>query len=132
MSKKFDVEEVLYLSNDIAMLLLNWLYRNDSAEVTGNYLKLHDLYHKIDGDTLKEVYENLEKVLKAPKDKQDLYALFYFPCLYTVDEWISNVEMFSKYYYHDLEYLYEHIGNLLKADNVEHPYRRLFLYNISW
>lgn len=129
---KFDIEEVLCLSNDRAMLILNWLYRNDSAKVTGNYHKLANLYHEIYGYTFKEVYENIKTVLNAPEDKKDTYALFYFPCLYTVDEWISNVEMFSEYYYADLECLLELIGKLFKGDNVKHPDDRLFLYNISW
>ena len=42
--KKY-IEEVLYLSNASGMLIVNWLYRNNNAKLTGNYLKLCDIYH---------------------------------------------------------------------------------------
>lgn len=130
--KKFDIETVMYLSNDTAMLLVNWLYRNDEAKLTANYLKLNSIYHEIYGYKFKEVLENLKTVLNASVEKKDTLALFYFPCLYTVGDWISNVEMFSEYYYNDLEYLHEQLGKLLKGDNAKHPDKRLFLYNITW
>ena len=124
----YTIREELYLSNSTGMLIVNWLYRNDSAEVTGNYLKLGDLYHLIDGGTLMELYENLEKVLQAPSDKKDNYALFYFPCLYTIGDWVNSIEMFSTEYYAHLEYLYNELTQLLedKKDTT------VFAYNISW
>ena len=47
--RHFEIDEVMSLSNDTAMLLVNWLYRNDEAKLTGGYLKLSNIYHEIYG-----------------------------------------------------------------------------------
>ena len=130
--KEFEVKEVLYLSNDNAMLVTNWLYRNHHAKILHNHYSESHYFKTLYGYELENIYENLKIVLSATKDKQDLLALFYFPCLYTVGDWISNVEMFSDYYYADLEYLYTQIEKLLKGDNAKKPDDRYFLYNITW
>lgn len=129
--KKHEIEEVLYLSNDTAMLMVNWLYRNDDGKLSGNYLNYHDIYHQIGGYKLIDLYKNLKKVIQADT-KKDVYALFYFPCLYTVDDWVSSVEMFSEAYYNDLEFLYETLDEFLFGENKPSPNNRMFFYNISW
>ena len=129
--KKHEIEEVLYLSNDIAMLMVNWLYRNDDGKLSGNYLNYHDIYHQIGGYKLIDLYKNLKKVIQADT-MRDVYALFYFPCLYTVDDWVSSVEMFSEAYYADLEFLYETLDEFLFGENKPSPNNRMFFYNISW
>jgi hypothetical protein len=131
-SKRY-IEEVLYLSNSCAMLITNWLYRNDDAKVTGNYLKLCDLYHKIYGYKLNSIYKALEKVITTPAaDMKHIYALHYFPCLHSVDDWVSSTEMFSNAYYDDLEYLYDKFDELLNGDGAKYSDERIFYYNISW
>ncbi len=129
--KKHEIEEVLYLSNDTAMLMVNWLYRNDDGKLSGNYLNYQDIYHQIGGYKLIDLYKNLKKVIQADT-KKDVYALFYFPCLYTVDDWVSSVEMFSEAYYADLEFLYETLDEFLFGENKPSPTQRVFFYNISW
>jgi len=130
--KKHEIEEVLELSNSKGMLIVNWLYRNNNGKMVGNYLDYHNIYHQIHGDALVDIYKNLKKVINAPEDKKDNYALHYFPALYTIDDWVSMVEMFSDGYYHDLEDLYEIFDNLLFGDNSPSPSRRIFFYNINW
>lgn len=130
--EKFEVEKVLELSNSRGMLITNWLYRNDNAKVVGNYLDYAYTYHQITGYKLIKLYKNLKKVIEAEDDKKDSYALFYFPCLYTVDEWVSSVEMFSPAYYGTLKELYESIDNFLFGENASDPSNRMFIYNISW
>ena len=130
--KKYEIETALELSNDIAMLAVNWLYRNNNGKMSGNYLNYHEIYHQIYGGTLVDLYKNLKKVINADNDKQDNYALFYFPCLYTVDDWVSSVEMFSEAYYNDLKLLYESIDKLLFCDDCPSVDHRVFFYNISW
>ena len=130
--KKHEIEEVLCLSNDAAMLIVNWLYRNDNGKMTGNYLDYHNIYHEIGGYKLVDLYKNLKKVIQAEDNKKDNYALFYFPCLYTIDDWISSVEMFSEAYYAKLEYLYETFDKFLMGEEAPSPSNRLFFYNISW
>ena len=115
LQKNYEIEEVLGLSNNHGMLIVNWLYRNDNGKMTGNYLDYYNIYHKISGDTLVDIYKNLKKVINASVDKKDNYALFYFPCLYTIDDWVSSVEMFSEF-----------------GDDSVSPSRRIFFYNISW
>lgn len=126
------VEEVLYLSNASAMLIVNWLYRNDSAKVTGNYLKLCDLYHQIYGHKLEQIYKALKKVVEAPEDMKHYYALHYFPCLHSIDDWINEEEMFSEHYYNGIEDLYEIFDKLLHGDGARYSDEREFVYNISW
>ena len=130
--KKFEVEKVLELSNSRAMLLTNWLYRNDNGKVVGNYLDYAYTYHQIAGYKIINLYKNLKKVIEAEDDKKDLYALFYFPCLYTVDDWVSSIEMFSPSYYGALEELYEIIDKFLFGKDASDPSNRMFIYNISW
>lgn len=130
--KNHEIETVLELSNDLAMLIVNWLYRNDDGKLTGNYLNYHYIYHQIYGDKLVDLFKNLKKVIKADEDKKDTYALFYFPCLYTIDDWASSVEMFSESYYHNLEDLYELFNELLLGKDSISPNNRVFFYNISW
>lgn len=130
--KNYEIEEALYLSNDMAMLVVNWLYRNDDGKITGNYRNYHNLYHEIYGGKLVDLYKNLKKVVNADEDKKDVYALFYFPCLYTVDDWVSSVEMFSDAYYADLDLLYDRLDEFLFGDDSPSPENRMFFYNISW
>lgn len=130
--KNYEVEEVLSLTNDQAMLIVNWLYRNDNGKMTGNYLDYHSIYHQLGGYKLVDLYKNLKKVIDAPADKKDVYALFYFPCLYTIDDWISSTEMFSESYYNDLERLYNLFDEFIMGEEAPSPSNRLFFYNISW
>ena len=130
--KKHEIEEVLTLSNNRAMLVVNWLYRNNNGKMSGNYLDYYNIYHKIYGETLVDLFKNLKKVINASNDKRDTYALFYFPCLYTIDDWVSSVEMFSEAYYYDLQVLYEIFDEFLLGEEVPSPNQRLFFYNISW
>ena len=129
---KFEAEQVLQLENDLAMIIVNWLYRNDEAKLTGNYLKIAQVYHKIDEDTFEYIQNNLKRVLEAPLDEKDVYALFYFPCLTHIDYWESNVEMFSTYYYDNLTYLFNQITEILNKKNKNNSTEREFFYNISW
>lgn len=126
------VEEVLYLTNASAMLIVNWLYRNDNAKVTGNYLKLCDLYHQIYGYKLEQIYKALKKVVEAPEDMKHYYALHYFPCLHSIYDWTNEEEMFSEHYYNRLEDLYERFDELLHGDGARYSDERRFVYNISW
>lgn len=129
---KFEAEQVLQLENDLAMIIVNWLYRNDEAKLTGNYLKIAQVYHKIDEDTFEYIQNNLKRVLEAPLDEKDVYALFYFPCLTHIDNWESNVEMFSTYYYDNLTYLFNQITEILNKKDKNNSTEREFFYNISW
>ena len=129
--KKFEVEEVLYLSNSKAMLVTNWLYRNDSTKILHDHYCESDYYKELYGYTLEELQDNLKTVLDAAQDKRDLLALFYFPCLYTVGDWVNSAEMFSEHYYENLTFIYERIDDLLK-DNATDPEHRYFLYKINW
>lgn len=129
--KKY-VDEALYLSNSCAMLIVNWLYRNDDAKLTGNYLKLCDIYHHIYGHKLEHIYKALKKIMEADESVRDIYALHYFPCLHSVDDWVNSTEMFSEAYYSDLGYLYEMFDKLLHGDGAKYSDEREFLYNISW
>ena len=114
------------------MLVVNWLYRNDNGKMSGNYLDYHNIYHQISGHTLVDLFKNLKKVINASDDKRDIYALFYFPCLYTIDDWMSSVEMFSEAYYQDLQFLYETLDEFLLGEEAPSPINRLFFYNICW
>lgn len=130
---EFDTEEVLYLSNSTAMLLLSWLERNVNRELPSNTNNLCYNYNTLQGYKLKTILEHLQKVLFNENGiKRDTFALFYFPCLYTIGDWVSSVEMYSDEYYYHLSYLFEKVSDLLKKDNVPHPDERMFLYNISW
>lgn len=129
--KKY-IEEVLYLSNASGMLIVNWLYRNDNAKLTSNYLKLCDIYHHIYGHTLEQIYKGLKKVVEAPDNMKHYYALHYFPCLHSIDDWINEEEMFSESYYDRLEFLYKRFDELLHGDGAKYSDQREFLYNISW
>ena len=126
------IKEVLSLSNDMAMLATNWLYRNDDGKITGNYLNYCYIYHQTYGFTLLNMYKNLKKVVEADSKNKDTYALFYFPALYTVDDWISSVEMFSESYYATLRDLYKVLDDLLFGDDSPAIEMRQFFYNISW
>lgn len=143
--KKY-IEEVMYLSNSRAMLIVNWLYRNDDAKLTGNYLKLCDIYHHIYGHKLEHIYKALKKVREVNENKKigndsmvlfdtnkrDIYALHYFPCLHSVDDWVNSTEMFSQEYYNDLDLLYKAFDELLHGDGAKYSDEREFLYQISW
>lgn len=104
---------------------------------TTNVLKglvksMNKFYNESEELKTKNRYKNLKKVIEAEDDKKDLYALFYFPCLYTVDDWVSSIEMFSPSYYGALEELYEIIDKFLFGKDASDPSNRMFIYNISW
>lgn len=125
--KDYNVREVAYFSNARAMLISHWLDKNhvdnDSNEfnISSHYIELH-------GWQLKDCVENLKIVLaETDKNKQDLLALFYFPCKFTIPDYVSSVEMFSDSYYNCLEDLYECLNSILNEE-IEN---RFFLYNFS-
>lgn len=125
--KDFQVKEVLYLSNPRAMLISNWLYRNnihgrvDDGERCYYYIELY-------GWQLKHCLENLEVVLnERDENRRDVLALFYFPCKYTIPDFASSTEMFSDHYYICLEDIHEGLNKVL-SDN---PDRQMFLYNLT-
>lgn len=125
--KDFQVKEVLYLSNSLAMLISNWLYRNNIHGLVDDCDKCYH-YVEVYGWQLKDCLENLNTVLDEPdKTKRDLLALFYFPCMYTVPDYASSTEMFSDSYYHDLEYIRDRLSEVINDD----PDRQVFLYNLS-
>ena len=106
--KDFQVKEVLYLSNSLAMLISNWLYRN----IHGLVDDCDKCYHYVEvyGWQLKDCLENLNTVLDEPdKTKRDLLALFYFPCMYTVPD------------------IRDRLSEVINDD----PDRQVFLYNLS-
>lgn len=125
--KDFQVKEVLYLSNSLAMLISEWLYRN---HIHGEVSDIDKCYHFVEvyGWQLKHCLENLDCVLnETDKSRRDLLALFYFPCKYTIPNYASSTEMYSDSYYRDLEYIHDRLSEVI-GDN---PDRQLFLYNLS-
>lgn len=125
--KDFQVKEVLYLSNSLAMLISEWLYRNN---IHGHVDDCDKCYHYVEvyGWQLKHCFENLELVLsESDKTKRDLQALFYFPCKYTIPDYASSTEMFSDHYYNCLEHIRDGLNKVL-SDN---PDRQMFLYNLT-
>ena len=95
-TKEYKIKEVLYLGNASAMLIETWLHRNNVREDPNNFdIAYH--YIEVDGGMLKDLLNNLELVLNAENNKKHILALFYFPCRYTIPDWVS-VEMFSEAY----------------------------------
>lgn len=125
--KKFDVQEVAYLSNASAMLISQWLDKNHVRNDPNNF-NISNHYIEVYCWQLRGCVENLKIILaENDKNKKDLLALFYFPCKFTIPDFISSVEMFSDSYYACLEDIYECLNRVLSKDNEN----QLFLYNLS-
>ena len=148
--KKHNIKEIAYFSNSTAMLLVNWLYRNHSAEIINKFNE-SDHYIMIYTDDIEDIISNLETVLYAIHDldgtkvyikrkdieQKHILALHYFPTKFTVSHWINSEEMFSDSYYDNLEYIYKRLCGIIYGTNLtpatyKKPKNRCFFYNISW
>ena len=132
--KKLELKEAAYFSNATAMILVNWLYRNNEPGLNDRHIEAYH-YVQIYADTIEDILTNLDRVLdnEATYDdgKTDLLALHYFPVKYTVSDWINSCEMFTPDYYSRLEDLREKLGELIYGGDKYDP-ERCFFYNISW
>lgn len=122
-----EIEEVLLLKGDCALLLSEWFYRVKSGHLkdkTGEY----DYFIKCYGEDLLDIILALELVLSEDTDK-DLLCLYYFPPSYS--KTYKSKEIFTEEYYANLN----EVKNLLEEiipSNTLFNRERVFYYNISW
>lgn len=127
--KVCELKEVLYLSRGTASIFVNWLYKNHLEMLKFESVE-SNIYVKIDSDDILDFLDNITKILDAPDNKRDLYALFYAPPLYNVESYVSSVIMFTDDYYDRLVDLKFRLSNLVFGENDEFLYK-VFFCNIS-
>ena len=129
--EKFDVEKVLYLSNQNAMLVVEWLYRNHIREINDKGKECY-MFFQVTSDELRALVANIELVLgESDSIRRDVLAACYFPVKYTIPDYISSVEMFSEEYYYCLDYIRDKLSSVLNS-STSFKDTQMFVYNIEW
>ena len=128
--KEHKLVEVAYFSNPTAMILAEWLYRNDTTEILNKHQECHH-YIEIFEDDIQDIVDNLEQVINYEGTHKGLLALHYFPVRNTREQWINSEKMFSDSYYDRLIYLHDKLKSLITYDE-DLEYGKCFFYNICW
>lgn len=127
--KEYVIEEVLYLSNRTAMIIVNWLYRLKGDKLMDNYDESSH-YVEITGEEIYDIILSLEKVQSTEYPFKNLLAYHLFPVLYPVVD-VNTVEMWSDEYYGILDDLLIEFKKLYPSNDISNR-ERLFYYNIRW
>jgi hypothetical protein len=128
--KEHTVEELLYLNNPKSLILSNWFYRLHGHGLENSIMEFYH-YIQIDGGDLLDIIECLDLVLNEEDImKRDMLALHYFPIVYVISNYVSQVGMFSDEYYKNLKDLYNDLKKILPSSSVNNR-ERLFLYKIG-
>ena len=128
--REHKIEEVLYLSNGEASILVEWFYRVHGNPLKDNYNESNH-YVQCYGWEIWDLIEKLALVLNEKDNyKKNLLALWYFPVLCQVNDG-DNFNLWSAVYYNGLFNIYNELKKIYSSNSIDNR-ERLFYYNISW
>lgn len=127
--KEHTIEEVLYLSNRKAMIIVNWFYRINGSQLLDNFNECKH-YIEVSGEEIHDIIIALERVQSTDFPFKERLSYHLFPILYPIVD-VNSVEMWSEEYYNILDDLLKDFKQLYPSNDINNR-ERLFYYNISW
>lgn len=123
-----EVKEVLSFTNQSAMILANWFYREDGVRLRYDFNEGNH-FVMLWGSELYRVVSALDSVFECEGRDRDLMALLLFPVVDYIPN--SSVGMWSDAYYKHLEEVCNGLKRIMPLDSVSNR-ERVFYYNIRW
>lgn len=125
------VEERLHLTNNQAILLIQWFYNKDGDQLKYNFNESRH-YITVGGDVIWEIVSCLDQILVTNSSvERNMKILQYFPKMNNIMEDYSKRDLFSEEAYIDFKNLHSALKSVVSSNSVSNR-ERLFLYNIRW